>query len=80
MQEINRQLTLIAQLVVSVVTAFIAGYLLPYFFYGVQDRDIRIIIGILFAFAVGVADLYFILRYFLKVDGVISVGDKKKLQ
>ena len=70
MKELNNQLILVFQLLVSVLTAFAFGYFSPYLFYGVAAVDTRLITGILFAFVVGVADLYFVIRYFLRLDGV----------
>lgn len=68
MKELNNHLLLLAQLVVSVGAAFVTGYLLPYFFYGIENVETRLIVGILFAFVVGVADLYFVIR-----DGIHQI-------
>jgi len=77
-KELNSYLILIGQFVLSVVTAFAAGYLAPYFFYGVLDAGKRLLCGVLFAFFVAVADLYFMIRFFLQTEGVIDVDAMTK--
>ena len=62
MKELNSYLLLIFQFLFSVVTSFFAGYLAPYFFYGVTDVGKRLLVGIILAFMVAIADLYFIIR------------------
>ncbi len=58
---------------VSIVTAFAAGYLAPYYFYGILDPGKRLLTGVVFAFIVAVADMYFIIRFFLETEGVINL-------
>lgn len=80
LKELNNHLILVFQVVVSVLTAFAFGYFTPYLVFGVAAIDTRLITGILFAFAVGIADLYFVIRYFLRLDGVFPFdeGSEKK--
>ena len=78
MKELNNYLLLVFQFVVSVVTAFAAGFLAPYYFYGMLDMGSRLICGVIFAFVVAVADLYFIIRYFLQSEGVINLEQMEK--
>ena len=40
-QEINSHLIMVFQLVVSVATAFVFGYMAPYFFYGMNNAGTR---------------------------------------
>ncbi len=72
MKDLNSYLLVVFQFVLSVATAFAAGYLMPYYFYNMTDVGKRLLVGILFAFVVAVADLYFTLKFFLEEDGVIS--------
>ena len=74
-KELNNHLILVFQLVLSVLTAFAFGYFTPYLVYGVVAIDTRLITGILFAFVVGIADLYFVIRYFLRLDGVFPFDE-----
>ena len=76
LSEINNYLILVVQFVVSVATAFAAGFFAPYLFYGIEDVGKRLIIGVILGFVVGIADLYFIIRHFLVIEGVI---DKRKV-
>ena len=64
----------------TLITGFFCGFLLPYFFYGVADLGRRLIWGIVFAFVVGVADLYFVLKFFLEAEGVINRPKKAKAE
>jgi len=75
LKELNNHLIMVFQVVVSVLTAFAFGYFTPYLVYGVVAIDTRLITGILFAFAVGIADLYFVIRYFLRLDGVFPFDE-----
>ena len=75
MKELNNHIILVFQLVLSVLTAFAFGYFTPWLVYGVVATDTRLITGILFAFAVGIADLYFVIRYFLRLDGVFPFDE-----
>eukprot|EP00094_Tigriopus_californicus_P003529 TCALIF_03394-PB protein Name:"Similar to TMEM199 Transmembrane protein 199 (Pongo abelii)" AED:0.10 eAED:0.10 QI:0/0.6/0.33/0.83/0.4/0.5/6/1385/419 len=76
-KEINNYLLLIIQFVLSVGTSFVAGYLFPYYFYGIVDVGKRLLVGIILAFVVAMADLYFVIRFFLETDGVINVTGKR---
>lgn len=78
LKEIKGYLILIFQLVLSVGTSFVAGYLLPYYFYGIADVGKRLLVGIIFGFVVAIADLYFVIRFFLETDGVINVTGKRE--
>ena len=77
MKELNSYLILIFQFILSVATSFIAGYLMPYYFYGIADTGKRLLVGIIFAFVVGIADLYFVIRFFLETDGVLDLTGKR---
>ena len=72
MKELNNYLLLIFQFIVSIGTAFASGYLAPYYFYGIEDVGKRLIFGVILAFMVAIADLYFIVRQFLYLEGVIT--------
>ena len=78
MKEINSYLILIFQFVLSVATGFAFGYFAPYVFYGSVNLGRRLLTGIVVAFAVGVADMYFIIRSFLEEDGVLKLKEKYK--
>lgn len=69
-KEVNRFLLLILQFVVSVVCAFMFGYMGPYILYGRQDVGGRILLGIVLGFVVGCADMYFVIRQLLEEDGI----------
>ena len=73
-EEINRYLLLVFQFVLSIVSAFAFGYLAPYYLYGTTSVGPRLLYGIISGFVVGIADLYFVLRHLLEIEGVI---DKK---
>jgi len=70
LKEVNGFLLLIMQFVVSVVCAFMAGYMGPYLLYGRQDTAGRLLLGIVLAFVVGCADMYFVIRQLLEEDGI----------
>lgn len=78
MKEINSYLILIFQFVVSTATGFAFGYFAPFFLYGIQSVGKRLLVGIIIAFVVAIADLYFIIRGFLEEDGVIDLKSKFK--
>lgn len=69
-KELNGVVITLVQLVVSVVASFMFGYLSPYYIYGKSETGPRIIFGTLMAFFVGVADLYFVIRENLDIDGI----------
>ena len=77
MKELNNYLLIVAQLVISIICSFAFGYLAPYYFYGVMEVGPRLICGIIFALVVGLADLYFVLKFLLETEGVIQ-GDTIK--
>jgi len=69
-KELNSILVMLVQFVVSVVTSFVFGYVAPYYLYGRTDVGARVILGTVFAFVVGIADMYFIIREHLRDDGI----------
>jgi len=71
LREVNSFLLLILQFVVSVVCSFMFGYLSPYYLYGKTDMGGRLLFGIICGFAVGCADMYFVIRQLLEDDGII---------
>lgn len=77
MKEINNYLIIVAQLVISIMCSFAFGYLAPYYFYQTTEVGPRLLSGIIFAFVVGLADLYFVIKFLLETEGVI-VGDTIK--
>lgn len=80
-KELNSYLLLIFQFVVSVATGFVFGFFAPYLLYGIEEVGRRMLLGIVLAFVVGIADLYFIVRTFLEEEGVINLRERvKKLQ
>ena len=70
-KEINNFLLLIVQFVVSVVCSFMFGFLGPYYLYGKTDLGGRVLFGIICAFIVGCADMYFVIRQMLEEDGIL---------
>ena len=70
-KEINNFLLLILQFVVSVVCSFMFGFLGPYYLYGKTDLGGRLLFGIICAFIVGCADMYFVIRQMLEEDGIL---------
>jgi len=70
-KEINSFLILILQFVVSVVCSFMFGFLGPYYLYGKTDLGGRLLAGIICAFIVGCADMYFVIRQMLEEDGIL---------
>ena len=71
-EEINRYLLLVFQFVLSMASAFAFGYLAPFYFYGTIAVGPRLLYGIISAFVVGMADLYFVIRHLLLMEGVID--------
>ena len=71
-EEINRYLLLVFQFVLSMASAFAFGYLAPFYFYGTIAVGPRLLYGIISAFVVGMADLYFVIRHLLLMEGVIE--------
>lgn len=78
LEEINRYLLLVFQFVLSMASAFAFGYLAPFYFYGTVAVGPRLLYGIISAFVVGMADLYFVMRHLLQVEGVIESSNMKK--
>lgn len=72
LEEINRYLLLVFQFVLSMASAFAFGYLAPFYFYGTVVVGPRLLYGIISAFVVGMADLYFVMRHLLQIEGVIE--------
>ena len=66
----NAYLILIVQFLVSVGASFMFGYLAPYYVAGQTEVGPRLLIGVLVAFVVGIADLYFVIRQMLDDDGI----------
>ena len=57
---------------------FAFGYLAPYYLANVSEVGPRLISGLMVAFIVALADLYFVLKFFLETEGVIE-GDTIKV-
>ena len=72
-EEINRYLLLVFQFVLSMASAFAFGYLAPFYFYGTVAVGPRLLYGIISGFVVGMADLYFVMRHLLQIEGVIDM-------
>jgi hypothetical protein len=68
--QVNSYLILIVQFLVSVGASFAFGYLAPFYLTGQTDVGPRLLIGVLMAFVVGIADLYFVIRQMLADDGI----------
>jgi len=77
LEEINRYLLLVFQFVLSMASAFAFGYLAPFYFYGTVAVGPRLLYGIISAFVVGMADLYFVMRHLLQIEGVIETNAEK---
>jgi len=71
-KELNNYLLIVAQLVISIVCSFAFGYLAPYYFYQTTEVGPRLLSGIIFAFVVALADLYFVMKFLLETEGVIE--------
>lgn len=69
-KELNPILIMLVQFIVSVVTSFVFGYVAPYYLWGRSDTGSRIILGTIFAFIVGIAEMYFVIREHLRDDGI----------
>lgn len=78
MRELNNYLLLILQFLITVGCSFAFGYMAPYFLRGVTSVATRLLCGILLAFVVAFADLYFVLKFLLEIEGVIK-PDKTKV-
>ena len=78
MKELNNYLLILLQLVVSVACTFAFGYLAPYYLANVSEVGPRMLCGLMVAFIVALADLYFVLKFFLETEGVIE-GDTIKV-
>lgn len=78
MRELNNYLLLILQFLITVGCSFAFGYMAPYFLRGVTNVATRLLCGILVAFVVAFADLYFVLKFLLEIEGVIK-PDKTKI-
>merc|ERR1712059_146913 len=76
MREVNGFLPLIMQFVVSVVCSFFFGYLSPYYLWGKVEIGPRLLFGIVCGFAVGCADMYFVIRHMLEEDGIKLITKK----
>jgi len=69
-KEINNFLLIIAQFVLSVACSFMFGFLAPYSLYGRADLGPRLLFGIICAFIVGCADMYFVISQMLEESGI----------
>jgi len=78
MTELNNYLLLILQFVITVACSFAFGYFAPYFLRGVTHVATRLLSGIICAFVVAIADMYFVLKFLLEIEGVIQ-PDKTKV-
>ena len=76
-KELNNYLLIILQLVVSVACSFTFGYLAPYYLAQVSEVGPRLLSGLMVAFVVALADLYFVLKFFLETEGVIDADTIK---
>ena len=54
-------------------SSFAFGYFAPYFLRGVTHVATRLLSGIICAFVVAIADMYFVLKFLLEIEGVIQV-------
>jgi len=70
LQEVQGFVILIVQFIVSVVCSFLFGFFSPYYILGRQELGFRLLCGIVAGFAVGCADMYFVIRHMLAEDGV----------
>ena len=70
-KELNRYLVIIAQFIVSLICSFAFGYWAPYYFYQTTEVNPRMLAGLILAFVVGIADLYFVFKFLLETEGVI---------
>ena len=77
-QDLNRFIVVIFQFVISIASSFAFGYLAPYYLYGTLSVGPRLLYGIISAFVVGMADLYFVIRHLLETEGIIDLTDKKE--
>jgi len=77
-QDLNRFIVVIFQFVISIASSFAFGYLAPYYLYGTMSVGPRLLYGIISAFVVGMADLYFVIRHLLETEGIIDLTDKKE--
>ena len=77
MRELNNYLLIILQFVISVVCSFVFGYMAPYYIRGVGNTGTRILSGIMFAFIVAIADLYFVVKFMLEAEGIIETNNIK---
>jgi len=76
-KELNNYLLPILQFVVSVVCSFFFGYMAPYYIKGVANTGSRLLSGIICGFVVGVADLYFVVKFMLESEGLIEPDNIK---
>lgn len=76
-KELNAYLLPILQFVVSVVCSFFFGYMAPYYIRGVSNTGSRLLSGIICGFVVGVADLYFVVKFMLESEGLIEPDNIK---
>jgi len=76
-KELNNYLLPILQFVISVVCSFVFGYMAPYYIRGVSNSGTRLLSGILCGFVVGVADLYFVVKFMLEAEGLIQTDNIK---
>ena len=73
----DRYLIVVLQFVLSAITAFAFGYLSPYYLYGYHEVGFHLLIGIVFAFVAAIADLYFVIKFLLETEGLLSRPKKK---
>ena len=75
--ELNNYLLIILQFVISIVCSFAFGYMMPLYLQGIAAVGTRLLTGIICAFVVAVADLYFVVKFLLESEGIIETNTIK---
>ncbi|CAO1413025.1 unnamed protein product [Diamesa hyperborea] len=80
MKQINKQLIAVAQFVFSVLSGFLFGFLGIELIIGNLDFGFRLLLGIIVALIIALAEIYFLAKKLSEEYDVPETGDKKNLK
>lgn len=80
MKQINKQLIAVAQFVFSVLSGFLFGFLGIELIIGNLDFGFRLLLGIIVALVIALAEIYFLAKKLSEEYDVPETGDKKNLK
>lgn len=80
MKQINKQLIAVAQFIFSVLSGFLFGFLGVELIVGNLDFGFRLLLGIIIALVIALAEIYFLAKKLSEEYDVPDTGEKKNLK